>query len=59
MKNCDIIEALAQKVIDTIYGEWHHEGHIEMEHSGDFAFSLDGRMYQVILKNCGEEPAHD
>ena len=50
MKNCDIIEALAQKVIDTIYGEWHHEGHIEVEHSDDFCFTLDGRLYKVTLE---------
>ena len=55
MKNADIIHTLAQKVIDTIYGEWYHEGHIEFEHSSDFAFSLDGKMYQVILKDCGKE----
>lgn len=59
MKSCYIIEALAQKVIDTIFDEWHHDGHIEMEHSDDFAFSLDGHMYQVILKDCGEEAADE
>lgn len=45
MKDYDIIHALSQKVVDTIYDEWHHEGHIEVEHSDDFWFTLDGRLY--------------
>lgn len=49
MKNCDIIHAIAQKVVDTIYDEWHHDGHIEVEHSDDFWFTLDGRLYSVKL----------
>lgn len=62
MKSCDIIEALAQKVIDTIYCEWHHEGHINSEDSDNFWFTLDGRFYKVKLENRGsadvEEEAH-
>ncbi len=60
MKNCDITHALAQKVVDTIYGEWHHEGHIEVEHSDDFWFTLDGRLYcaKVIDVDC-ERPVTD
>lgn len=49
MKNCDIIHALVDKVIDTIYGDWRHEGHIEIEHSDNFWFTLDGRLYKVTL----------
>ena len=66
MQNCDIIEALAQKVIDTIYSEWHHDGHIEVEHSNNFWFTLDGRLYKVELEdrdceggNIEEEAHHD
>jgi len=51
MKTIDITEALAQKVIDIIYGEWHHEGHIEVEHSDDFWFTLDGRLYKVKIQD--------
>lgn len=40
MKNCDIIRELAQKVIDTIYTDWHHDGHIEAEDDSYFAFTL-------------------
>lgn len=58
MKNCDIIHALAQKVIDTIYDEWHHEGHIDVEHSNDFEFTLDGKRYCVVLKEL-EQGADD
>ena len=50
MMNCDIIHELAQKVIDTIYGEGHHDGHIEAEHSNDFEFTLDGKCYYIVLK---------
>lgn len=56
MSNDVIIHTLAQKVTDTIYDEWHHDGHIEVEHFSDFSFTLDGRCYQVILKDCGKVP---
>lgn len=64
MKNCDIIHALAQKLIDSIYGEWYHEGHIESEESDNFWFTIDGRLYKVKLENRGradaeEEAPHD
>lgn len=54
MKNCDIIHELAQKVIDTFYTDWHHEGHIEVEHNNDFEFTLDGKRYHVALKEVEE-----
>lgn len=60
MKNIDIIEALAQKVIDTIYGDWKHDGHIEVEHSDDFWFTLDGRLYKVSLEDIDcERPLYE
>lgn len=49
MQSCDIIHELAQKVIDTIYTDWHHDGHIEAEGSEDFEFTLDGKRYRVLL----------
>ncbi len=51
MKTSDIISTLAQKIIDTIYDEWHHDGHIEVEHDDDFWFTLDGRLYKVTIKD--------
>ena len=59
MKNCDIIHALSQKIIDTVYGEWYHEGHIELEHSNDFEFVLDGKRYYVVLKELEQEARND
>ena len=49
-----ITAALAQKVIDTIYGDWHHEGHIELEHTDDFYFTLDGKLYCVKVREVDE-----
>ena len=54
MKNCDIVATLTQKVIDTIYTDWHHDGYIEIEHSDDFEFTLDGKRYRVVLKEIEE-----
>lgn len=51
MKLFDITEALAQKVIDTIYTDWKHEGHIELEHTDNFWFTLDGRLYKVTIED--------
>ncbi|MFR1801755.1 MAG: hypothetical protein ACLSWS_06850 [Faecalispora jeddahensis] len=51
MKLFDITEALAQKVIDTIYTDWKHEGHIELEHTDNFWFTLDGRLYKVTVED--------
>ena len=51
MKHFDITEALAQKVIDTIYTDWKHEGHIELEHTDNFWFTLDGRLYKVTVED--------
>lgn len=55
MKTIDIVEALAQKVIDTIYDEWHHEGHIQIEHTDNFWFTLDGRLYKVTVQDVDSE----
>ena len=49
-----ITTTLAQKVIDTIYGDWHHEGHIELEHTDDFYFTLDGKLYCVQVREVDE-----
>lgn len=51
MKLVDIIEVLAQKVIDTIYSEWRHEGNIQAENTDSFWFTLDGRLYKVIVED--------
>ena len=39
----------------AFYDKWHHEGHIEVEHSDDFYFTLDGRLYKVTLEDKGSE----
>ena len=49
-----ITNTLAQKVIDTIYDEWHHEGHIEVEHTDDFYFTIDGKLYCVKVREVDE-----
>jgi len=54
MKNSDIIRALAQKVTDTIYKGWHHEGHIEAEGLSSLHFTLDGKLYCVVLTEKGD-----
>lgn len=51
MQIYDIIAALAEKVIDTIYTERRHEGHIEIEHTDNFYFTLDGRLYKVTVED--------
>lgn len=55
MKMIDITDALVQKVVDTIYDEWKHEGNIQVEHTGDFLFSLDGRLYRVTIEDVGRD----
>ena len=55
MKMIDITDALVQKVVDTIYDEWKHEGNIQVEHTGDFLFSLDGRLYNVTIEDVGRD----
>ena len=54
MKSCDIIHEFAQKVIDTFYTDWHHEGHIEIEHIDSFEFTLDEKRYRVVLEEIKE-----
>lgn len=57
-----IIHALAQKVIDTIYDEWHHDGHIGVERSDAFSFTVDEKRYEVCLHELNgrcEEVLHE
>lgn len=46
----DITVALSQKVIDTIYTDWKHEGHIEVEHGENFYCTIDDRLYKVTVE---------
>ena len=55
MKTQDIVHALAEKVEDTIYKEWHHEGYLELEQSDRFWFTLDGRLYKVTIEDIDAE----
>ena len=54
MKSCDIIREFAQKVIDTFYTDWHHEGHIDLELFDSFEFTLDEKRYRVALEEIKE-----
>lgn len=54
MKVIDIVECLAQKVIDTIYTDWKHDGHIEVEHSDDFYCNIDGVLYKISVSKVAE-----
>ena len=54
MKSCDIIHEFAQKVIDTFYTDWHHEGQIEIEHSDSFEFKKKKKRYRVALEEIKE-----
>lgn len=49
-----ITEALSQKVIDTIYTDWKHEGHIEIEHATNFYCTIDDRLYKVTVEEVDE-----
>ena len=51
MKTSDIVNVLAQKVIDTIYDDWHHDGHIEVEHYDNFLCTIDGKLYKVTIED--------
>lgn len=50
MKIGIITDTLLQAVVDTIYDKWHHEGRIEVEHTNDFYFTLDEKLYCVQIK---------
>lgn len=55
MKTQYIVCALAEKVEDTIYKEWHHEGYLELEQTDRFWFTLDGRLYKVTIEDIDAE----
>ena len=55
MKPCDITEALVDKVCETIYGEWKHEGYIMLQHSDEFFCDIDDKTYKICVKECAED----
>ena len=55
MKTADITNALVRKVVDTIFKEWKHEGHIDIEHTEDFRCVIDGKLYEVTVREVWKE----
>ena len=56
MKIGDITATLAQKaVVNVIYKEWLHEGHIDIEHTEDFRCVIDGKLYEITVREVGKE----
>ena len=62
MKIGDITATLAKKaVVNVIYKEWLHEGHIDIEHTEDFRCVIDGKLYEITVREVGtvlELPRH-
>lgn len=56
--NC-ITDALVDKVNDTIYIEWKHEGYITLQHSTEFFCIIDDKMYKVSVKECKESEVEE
>lgn len=44
-----IVHVMAEAIAKTLYNEWHHDGHIQVEHSDGFGFTLNGQEYRVSL----------
>ena len=56
MKIGDITATLAKKaVVNVIYKEWLHEGHIDIEHTEDFRCVIDGKLYEITVREVGKE----
>lgn len=56
MKISDITATLAKKaVVNVIYKEWLHEGHIDIEHTEDFRCVIDGKLYEITVREVGKE----
>ena len=49
-----IIHEMAEQVINKIYDEWHHDGHIQCEYYDSFDFVLDGKYYRVKIEEVKE-----
>ena len=54
-----ITDALVDKVIDTIYTEWKHEGYVTLQHSTEFFCIIDDKMYKVSVTECKESEAEE
>ena len=55
MKIGDITATLAKKaVVNVIYKEWLHEGHIDIEHTEDFRCVIDGKLYEITVREVGK-----
>lgn len=50
MKIGDITDAFVQKTLDTIFEEWKHEGHIDFHHTEAFRCVIDGRLYEITVR---------
>lgn len=56
MKIGDITTTLAKKaIVNVIYKEWLHEGHIDIEHTEDFRCVIDGKLYEITVREVGKE----
>ena len=56
MKTTGITNALVRKmlVLDAIYQEWKHEGYIDIEHTDNFRCVINGRLYEITVREIGE-----
>ena len=60
MKIGDITATLAKKaVVNVIYKEWLHEGHIDIEHTEDFRCVIDGKLYEITVREVGNDIGTD
>ena len=42
-----------------IYKEWLHEGHIDIEHTEDFRCVIDGKLYEITVREVGNDIGTD
>lgn len=60
MKIGDITATLVKKaVVNVIYKEWLHEGHIDIEHTEDFRCVIDGKLYEITVREVGNDIGTD
>ena len=60
MKIGDITATLVKKaVVNVIYKEWLHDGHIDIEHTEDFRCVIDGKLYEITVREVGNDIGTD
>ena len=54
MKNCDIVETFVTAVEEVIFKQWRHEGFIGGFTSDKANFEIDGKEYDLVLKEVAD-----